>query len=73
LLPRRALGVAHAKTHDAKDIEPSIIRTATGVLAAVIRFISGERFANDVGARQLPALRQCIQDTLGPGAEANCQ
>ena len=44
------------------------------VLAGVLRgVVAGDRLANDVGARQAPALRQRIQGPLGLRTETDGQ
>ena len=73
LLASCALEVAHTEIYQANDIDPRIIRTATGRLITVQALIVSEGFANDIRSCQLPALRHGIEETLGLRSQANCQ
>jgi hypothetical protein len=48
LLAGGARGVAHTEIYEANDIDPRIVRTATGVLTVVQALIVSEGFANDI-------------------------
>jgi hypothetical protein len=48
LLTRCALEVAHTDIYEANDIDPRIVRTATGALIIVQALIASEGFANHI-------------------------